>query len=183
MTKLDGKRVAFLAAEGVEQVELTEPWEAVKAQGATPVLVSLEEGHVQAFNHLDKAGQFPVDVIASEASAGEFDALVLPGGVANPDFLRADADAVTFVRAFVDAEKPVAAICHGAWTLVEAGAVKGRTLTSFPSIQTDIRNAGGRWVDEEVCVDGELITSRNPDDLPAFCDALVEHVARAGAVA
>ena len=182
--KLDGKRVAFLVAnEGVEQVELTEPWEAVKGAGGEPVLVSLEEGQVQAFHHLDKGDQFPVDQVVGDASAGDFDGLVLPGGVANPDFLRADEDAVGFVRAFVDGGKPVAAICHGPWTLVEAGAVKGRTLTSWPSIQTDIRNAGGRWVDEEVCVDGDLVTSRKPDDLPAFCDALVEQLARAGAVA
>ena len=183
MTKLDGKRVAFLAAEGVEQVELTEPWRAVKDAGGEPVLVSLEEGQVQAFDHLDRADRFPVDQTVADAGANDFDALVLPGGVANPDFLRADEDAVGFVRAFVDGGKPVAAICHGAWTLVEAGVVKGRTLTSFPSIQTDIRNAGGRWVDEEVCVDGDLVTSRNPDDLPAFCEALVEQVARTGAVA
>ena len=181
--KLDGKRIAFLAAEGVEQVELTEPWQAVKDAGGEPVLVSLEPGQVQAFNHLDKADQFRVDQTAADAEAGAFDALVLPGGVANPDFLRADDDAVAFVRAFFDGGKPVAAICHGAWTLVEAGVVKGRTLTSFPSIQTDIRNAGGRWVDEQVCVDGDLVTSRNPDDLPAFCDALVELFARTGAVA
>jgi protease I len=180
--KLDGRRIAFLAAEGVEQVELTDPWEAVRAQGATPLLVSLEEGDVQAFEHLDKAERFPVDRTVADASADEYDALVLPGGVANPDFLRADEDAVAFVRAFVDSGKPVASICHAAWTLVEAGAVEGRTLTSWPSLQTDIRNAGGRWVDEEVCVDGNLITSRNPDDLPAFCDKLVELVAeRSGA--
>jgi protease I len=183
MGKLDGKRVAFLAAEGVEQVELTDPWQAVKDAGGEPVLVSLEAGQVQAFDHLDKADQFPVDETVADASARDFDALVLPGGVANPDFLRADEDAVSFVRAFVDARKPVAAICHGPWVLVEAGAVKGRTLTSFPSIRTDVRNAGGRWVDEQVCVDGDLVTSRNPDDLPAFCEALVEQVARAGAVA
>ena len=182
--KLDGKRVAFLVAnEGVEQVELTEPWDAVRAAGGEPVLVSLEEGQVQAFNHLDKGDQFPVDRTVADASAGDFDGLVLPGGVANPDFLRADEDAVSFVRAFVDGGKPVAAICHGPWTLVEAGAVNGRTLTSWPSIQTDVRNAGGRWVDEQVCVDGDLVTSRNPDDLPAFCEALVEQLARARAVA
>ena len=183
MSRLHGKRVAFLAAEGVEQVELTDPWRAVEEAGGEPVLISLEPGQVQAFNHLDKADQFPVDQIAADAGPADFDALVLPGGVANPDFLRADEDAVAFVRGFFDSAKPVAAICHGAWTLVEAGVVKGRTLTSFPSIQTDIRNAGGRWVDEQVCVDGELITSRNPDDLPAFCTALVEQVARTGAVA
>ncbi len=181
---LTGKTIAFLvAAEGIEQVELTEPWKAVQAAGGTPRLLSPEQGEVQAFDHLDKADTFPVDTAVADADVGAYDGLVLPGGVANPDFLRADEDAVSFVRGFVDGGKPVAAICHGAWTLVEAGAVKGRTLTSFPSIQTDIRNAGGRWVDEEVCVDGDLITSRNPDDLPAFCDALVEQVSRAGAVA
>jgi protease I len=172
--RLDGKRIAFLAAEGVEQVELTEPWQAVRDAGGTPALVSLEAGQVQAFDHLDKADQFTVDAVVADADASEYDALVLPGGVANPDFLRADDDAVSFVRAFFEQAKPVAAICHGPWVLVEAGVVKGRTLTSFPSIRTDIVNAGGRWVDEEVCVDNGLVTSRNPDDLPAFCDKLVE---------
>jgi protease I len=174
--KLQGKRVAFLATEGVEQVELTEPWSAVEGEGGTPELVSLEEGDVQAFNHLDKGDTFPVDRTAAQASADDYDGLVLPGGVANPDFLRADQDAVAFVRAFFEAGKPVAAICHGAWTLVEADVVRGRTLTSFPSIKTDVRNAGGRWVDEEVVVDQGLVTSRNPDDLPAFCAKLVEEL-------
>ena len=176
-SSLESKRIAFLAAEGVEQVELTEPWEAVKAAGGTPVLVSLEPGRLQAYNHLEKGDQFAVDEVVGEASAAGFDALVLPGGVANPDFLRAEAEAVEFVRAFFDRGKPVAAICHAPWTLVEAGVVKGRTLTSWPSLQTDIRNAGGRWVDEETCVDGDLLTSRKPDDLPAFCEKLVELVA------
>jgi protease I len=173
--RLDGRKVAFLVAnEGVEQVELTEPWKAVEQAGGTPELLSLEDGEVQAFNHLDKADTFDVDKVVSSADAGDYDALVLPGGVANPDNLRMDEDAVRFVRRFVDSEKPVAAICHAPWMLVEAGVVKGRTLTSFPSLKTDVRNAGGRWVDEEVVVDGNVVTSRNPDDLPAFCEKLVE---------
>jgi protease I len=175
--KLEGKTIAFLAAEGVEQVELTDPWKAVEEAGGTPELISLEAGQVQAFNHLDKADTFPVDRTASEADATRYDGLVLPGGVANPDFLRADEDAVAFVRAFFDRGKPVAAICHGPWTLIDAGVVKGRTLTSWPSLQTDLRNAGATWVDEEVHVDEGLVTSRNPDDLPAFCAKLVEEIA------
>jgi protease I len=173
--KLYGKRIAFLVAnEGVEQVELTEPWKAVESEGGTPELVSLENGKVQAFNHLDKGDRFDVDRAVSDAKADDYDALVLPGGVANPDFLRADEDAVAFTKAFFEQAKPVAAICHGPWTLVEADVVRGRTLTSWPSLQTDIRNAGGTWVDEEVHVDQGLVTSRNPDDLPAFCAKLVE---------
>jgi protease I len=175
--ELDGKRVAFLATEGVEQIELTEPWKAVEEAGATPELISLEPGTVQAFNHLDKGDTFPVDHTAAEADARRYDALVLPGGVANPDFLRSDRDAVGFVRAFFDQAKPVAAICHGPWTLIEAGVAKGRTVTSWPSLQTDLRNAGATWVDEEVHVDEGLVTSRKPDDLPAFCAKLVEEFA------
>jgi protease I len=172
---LSGRTVAFLvAAEGIEQVELTEPWKAVQEAGATPRLVSPEAGSVQAFNHLDKADTFDVDVTVADADLADFDALVLPGGVANPDALRTDADAVSFVRDFVASGKPVAAICHAAWSLVEADCVKGRTLTSWPSLQTDIRNAGGTWVDEEVVVDGNLVTSRNPGDLPAFTKTLVD---------
>lgn len=175
--KLEGKRIAFLVAnEGVEQVELTEPWKAVESEGGTPELVSLESGTIQAFNHLDKGDTFDVDREVSAAKADDYDGLVLPGGVANPDFLRADQDAVAFTRAFFEQAKPVAAICHGPWTLVEADVVRGRTLTSWPSIQTDIKNAGGTWVDEEVHVDQGLVTSRNPDDLPAFCAKLVEEV-------
>jgi protease I len=175
--ELNGKTIAFLATEGVEQVELTEPWKAVEDAGASPELVSLEEGTVQAFNHLDKADTFPVDHTVAEADAARYDGLVLPGGVANPDNLRMDEEAVAFVRAFFDAAKPVAVICHGPWTLVEAGVVAGRTLTSWPSIQTDLRNAGATWVDEEVHVDQGLVSSRKPDDLPAFCAKLVEEFA------
>ncbi len=175
---LNDKKVAFLVSnEGAEQVELTDPWQAVEEAGGTPVLVSLEAGEVQAFNHLDKADTFPVDVTAADALADDYAGLVLPGGVANPDQLRADDDAVTFVKAFFDAGKPVAVICHGPWTLVEADVVRGRTLTSWPSVKTDLRNAGAEWVDEEVVVnDGPnvLVSSRKPDDLPSFCKATVE---------
>jgi len=177
MPSLEGKRVAFLATDGVEQVELTEPWKAVEAAGGEPELVSLEAGKIQGFDHLDKGEEFEVDRVVPEAAAQDYDGLVLPGGVANPDFLRANRDAVGFVRGFFEEGKPVAAICHGAWTLVEADVVRGRTLTSFPSIKTDVTNAGGDWVDEEVVVDGGLVTSRKPDDLPAFCGKLVEEIA------
>jgi protease I len=172
--KLEGKTIAFIAAEGVEQVELTEPWKAVEEAGGTPELISLEAGEVQAFNHLDKGDTFTVDHTASESDASRYDGLVMPGGVANPDFLRVNQDAVSFVRAFFDEAKPVAVICHGPWTLIDAGVVKGRTLTSWPSVQTDLRNAGATWVDEEVHVDQGLVSSRKPDDLPAFCAKLVE---------
>ena len=177
MADLNGKTIAFLVAgEGIEQVELTHPWEAAAAAGATTVLLSPKGGSVQAFNHLDKAETFPVDRQVGEASVADYDALVLPGGVANPDALRLDRDAVGFVRHFVDSGKPVAAICHAPWTLVEAGVLGGRTLTSWPSLRTDITNAGGTWVDQEVVVDGNLITSRNPDDLKAFSAALLDAV-------
>jgi protease I len=174
--RLEGKKIAFLATDGVEQVELTEPWKAIEAEGGKPELVSIEDGEIQGVNHMDKADTFEVDKLASEASAADYDGLVQPGGVANPDFLRADEDAVRFVREFFEAGKPVAAICHGPWTLVEADVVRGRTLTSWPSLQTDVRNAGGTWVDEEVHVDNGLVTSRKPDDLPAFNDKLVEEI-------
>ncbi|MEU9097828.1 type 1 glutamine amidotransferase domain-containing protein [Streptomyces sp. NPDC048361] len=171
-------KVAFLVAtEGIEQVELTEPWNAVKDAGHTPELVSTDSGHVQAFNHLDKADTFPVDRTVSQARPDDYDALVLPGGVANPDALRMDEDAVAFAKGFFDLGKPVAAICHAPWTLVEAGVLGGRTLTSWPSLRTDITNAGGTWVDEQVkvCTGGPntLITSRKPDDLKAFCETLI----------
>jgi protease I len=177
MAELNGKRVAFLATDMVEQVELTEPWKAVEQAGGTPELISLEEGEIQAFNHYDKADKFPVDRTVDDASPDEYDALVLPGGVGNPDTLRMNENAVGFARSFVEAGKPVAVICHGPWTLVEANVVRGRTITSFPSVKTDIRNAGGNWVDEEVVVDEGLVSSRRPDDLPAFCAKLVEEFA------
>ncbi len=175
--ELQGKTIAFLATDGVEQVEYTEPRKAVEQAGGTAQLVSLQPGQIQGFNHLDKGDTFPVDKAVSEASADDYAGLVLPGGVANPDVLRTDADAVQFVRSFFEAGKPVAAICHGPWTLVEADVVKGRTLTSWPSLRTDIENAGGAWVDEEVHVDRGLVTSRKPDDLPAFNAKLVEEFA------
>jgi protease I len=174
--QLKDKKVAFLATDGVEQVELTEPWKAVEQEGGQPELVSLEEGEIQGFEHLDKADTFEVHHAVSDVSADDYDGLVLPGGVANPDALRTDEDAVSFVRAFFEAGKPVAAICHAPWTMVEADVVRGRKLTSWPSLQTDIRNAGGEWVDEEVVVDAGLVTSRKPDDLPAFCDKAVEEI-------
>jgi len=175
--KLQDKRIAFVVApEGAEQVELTEPWKAVEGEGGTPELISTEDGQVQAFNHLDKGDTFPVDRTVSDADAGDYDGLVLPGGVASPDFLRTDEDAVAFVRSFFEQAKPVAVICHGPWTLVEADVLRGRKITSWPSLKTDIRNAGGNWVDEEVVVDEGLVSSRNPDDLPAFCAKLVEEL-------
>jgi protease I len=175
MGKLDGKRVAILVAnEGIEQVELTEPRKALEEAGATVDLIAPEAGEAQAFNHLDKGDTFPVDKAVGDASADDYDALMLPGGVANPDQLRTDDDAVAFARAFFDAGKPVAAICHAPWTLVEADVVRGRKLTSWPSLQTDIRNAGGEWADEQVIVDQGLVTSRKPDDIPAFNEKMLE---------
>jgi protease I len=175
--ELKGKKIAFLAADMFEEVELAEPWKALEGAGAELELVSLEEGEIQGFNHYDKAGSFKVDKPVEEASAGDYDALVLPGGVGNPDNLRQDENAVQFVRDFFEQGKPVGAICHAPWALVEAGVVRGRTLTSFPSIQTDIRNAGGNWVDEEVHVDQGLVTSRKPDDIPVFNQKLIEEIA------
>jgi protease I len=172
--KLDGKRIAFIAADGVEQVELTEPWKAVEAEGGKPELISLESGEIQGFEHLDHGDKFKVDKAISDADPDDYDNLVLPGGVANPDFLRASDEVVAFIRDFFEKGKPVAAICHGPWTLVEADVVRDMKLTSWPSLQTDIRNAGGNWVDEEVVVDKGLVTSRKPDDLPAFNAKLVE---------
>ena len=175
---LSTRTVAFLVAnEGVEQVELTEPGKAVEGVGATPVLVAPEMGEVQAFDHLDKADTFSVDRSVGEVDVEQFDALVLPGGVANPDQLRQDEAAVGFVRDFMSSGKPVAAICHAPWALVEADVLRGRTITSWPSLRTDVRNAGATWVDEEVHVDEGLVTSRKPDDLPAFCAKLLEEMA------
>jgi protease I len=172
--RLSGKKIAFLATDGVEQVELTEPWRKIEDEGGTPELISLESGEIQGFDHLDKADTFKVDKPVANADMGDYDGLVLPGGVANPDFLRTSEDAVEFTRSFFEAGKPVAAICHAPWTLVEADVVTGRTVTSWPSLRTDIENAGGTWVDDEVRVDSGLVTSRKPDDLPAFCEKLVE---------
>jgi protease I len=175
--QLKNKRVAFLATDGVEQVELTEPWKAVEDAGGEPELVSLETGRIQGFNHFDKADTFPVDKTVEEARPSDYDGLVLPGGVINPDVLRMHDNAMDFVKAFFEQGKPVGAICHGPWSLVETGMVKGRKVTSWPSLKTDIRNAGGSWVDEQLVVDRGLFTSRKPDDLPAFCEKLVEEVA------
>ena len=175
--ELEGKKIAFLAAVGVEQVELTEPWRAVEEAGGEPELLSIASGEIQAFNHLDHGDTFSVDREVAQADAADYDGLVLPGGVANPDFLRGDEKAVGFVRGFFDQGKPVGVICHGPWTIVEAGVVKGRTITSWPTLRTDIQNAGGNWVDEEVVVDAGLVSSRKPDDLPAFCAKIVEEFA------
>lgn len=177
--ELQGKRIAFVVAnEGIEQVELTTPWQAVEKAGGRPELIAPKPGETQAMNHLDKADTFPVNRTTQEVQAEEYDGVVLPGGVANPDQLRMDRPAVDFIRQIVESGKPVAAICHGPWTLVEADVVRGRTLTSWPSLQTDIKNAGGSWVDQEVqvceCEPGTLITSRKPDDLPAFCSKMIE---------
>ena len=174
---LQGRRIAFLATDGVEQVELTEPWKAVRAAGADPELISLESGHIQGMKHDEKGDAFAVDHTLEDIDASRYDGLVLPGGVANPDRLRTDGRAVAFVQSFFADSKPTGVICHGPWMLVEADVVRGRTLTSWPSLQTDIRNAGGDWVDAEVVVDRGLVTSRKPDDLPAFCAKLVEELA------
>jgi protease I len=174
MGKLDGKKIAVLFTDGVEQVELEKPVDGLEEEGAEVTFLTLEPGEVQAFDHLDHGDKIQVDEAVKDADASDYDGLLLPGGVANPDLLRGDEDAVSFVRAFVEQAKPIGAICHGPWTLVEADVVKGRTLTSFPSIKTDIRNAGGNWVDEEVHVDEGLVTSRNPDDIPAFTEKIVE---------
>ena len=171
-------KVAVLATDGVEQVELERPWQALEEAGAEPDLVSLDGGTITAYNHIDKGDTKTVDAVVSSADPDAYAALVLPGGVINSDFVRADADAVAFVKAFFEAGKPVAAICHAGWVLIEAGVLKGRRLTSWPSLQTDLRNAGAEWVDEEVVVDGNLITSRNPDDLDAFSAAIVEEFAK-----
>ncbi|MFC0526719.1 type 1 glutamine amidotransferase domain-containing protein [Phytohabitans kaempferiae] len=176
-TKLQGKRIAFLATDGVEEVEYTQPREAIEQAGGQPELISIKPGQIQAFQHLDKSGTYPVDRTVSDANPDDYDALVLPGGVANPDALRTHPDAVRFVKSFFDSHKPVAAICHAPWMLVEAGVVDGRTVTSWPSLRTDLSNAGANWVDARVHVDNGLVTSRKPDDLPAFCDKMVEEIA------
>src|SRR4051794_17773256 len=189
--QLQGKTIAILAADGVEQVELTEPRKAVEDAGASTVLLSIHDGEIQGMEgDINKKDTFPVDKVVGDASADDYDGLLLPGGVANPDNLRADEDAVSFVRDFFKTGKPVGVICHGPWTLIEAGVAEGRTLTSYPSIRTDLRNAGANVVDEEVVVDEGLVSSRNPDDLPAFCSKIVEEfaegkhdVASAGATA
>jgi len=176
--RLQNKKIAFLVAnEGVEQVELTEPLQTLVDAGAKVELLAPQAGEIQAFNHLDKGDAFPVDRVVGEAEAGEYGALVLPGGVANPDQLRTKPEALEFVRSFFEAGKPVGAICHAPWTLIDAGVAKGRTLTSWPSLQTDLRNAGAEWVDEEVHVDQGLVTSRKPDDLEAFNAKIVEEFA------
>jgi protease I len=174
---IEGKRIAFLATDGFEQVELTDPWEAVEQAGGKPELVSIKAGQIQGMNHDEKADKFPVDHVVGEVNAEDYDGLVLPGGVANPDTLRMNDGAIDFVRDFFKQGKPVAAICHGPWSLVEADVVDGRTLTSWPSLKTDILNAGGKWVDQEVVVDNGLVTSRKPDDLKAFSAKAVEEFA------
>ncbi|WP_417388648.1 type 1 glutamine amidotransferase domain-containing protein [Gimesia sp.] len=179
MTKfnLQGKRIAFLATDGFEQVELTDPWEAVAAAGADVQLISLKSGKIQGVHHDQKGEQFSVDQVVDEVSAENFDGLVLPGGVFNPDALRMNETAMDFVRDFFKQGKPVAAICHGPWSLVEADVVADRRVTSWPSLKTDLTNAGATWVDEECVCDHGLVTSRNPDDLPAFCDKMLEEFA------
>ncbi len=175
--KLQGKRVAFLATDGVEESEYTEPRKAAENAGAQVELISLKGGSIQAVQHMDKSRTYPVDRLVREANPDDYDALVLPGGVANPDRLRTDTDAVRFVKAFFDTHKPVAAICHGPWMLVEADVVRGRTVTSWPSLRTDLTCAGATWVDEPVHVDHGLVTSRKPADLPMFCDKMIEEIA------
>ena len=177
MPTITGKKVAFLATDGVERVELDRPWEAVADAGGMPTLVSLQGGQIQAFDHLDKGDRKPVDKTVSECRPDEFDALVLPGGVANGDFIRADERAVRFVKGFVDAGKPISVICHGGWVLIEAGAVRGRRMTSWPSLRTDLSCAGAEWVDEEVVVDHRMVSSRSPKDLDAFCAKTIEQIA------
>jgi protease I len=182
--RLDGCRIAFLTAnEGVEQVELTEPWQAVRDEGGQPVLLAPEPGPVQAFNHLDKGDVFTAEMAVADADPADFDALVLPGGVANPDQLRTEPKAVNFVHRFAESGRTVAVICHGPWTMIDAGVVEGRHLTSWPSVRTDLVRAGAKWSDEPVVIDGNYVSSRKPDDLPDFCAALVDQVASAGQTA
>ena len=175
--KLAGKKVAILVTNGFEQVEMTSPRDALKAAGADTKIVSIKPGKIQGWKHFDKADTFDVDLTASAAKADDFDALLLPGGVANPDQLRANQDAVKFVKDFVQAGKPIAAICHGPWTLIEADAVNGRRVTSWPSLKTDLKNAGAQWSDEKVVTDQGLVTSRKPDDLPDFNAKMIEEFA------
>lgn len=175
--RLKGKKVAILAADMFERVELEEPREALESEGAGVEIVSIHDGEIQGFDHFDPANTVKVDRTVEEVSADDYDALMIPGGVGNPDQLRGDENAVAFVREFADAGKPMAVICHGPWVLVESGVVRGRRVTSWPTLQTDIRNAGGEWVDEEVVVDGRLVTSRKPDDIPAFNRAMIEEFA------
>jgi protease I len=175
---LDGKRIAFLVAqEGIEQVELTEPWKAIEQAGGSPELIAPEDGEVQAFNHLDKGSKFAVDRTLEQADPDDYDGVVLPGGVANPDQLRLQRPALEFLKKVFADGKPVGVICHGPWTLIDADVVRGRKLTSWPSLKTDIRNAGGEWTDQELVVDDGLVSSRRPEDLPAFCAKIVEEFA------
>ncbi len=176
--KLDGKKIAILVADGFEQVELTEPMRALEQSGAAPIIVSPNKNQVKGWNHTEWGDLFPVDVVLDQADPDAYDALLLPGGVMNPDKLRRNERALKFVKAFFTSGKPVAAICHGPWTLIDAGVVKGRSLTSYESIQTDLKNAGARWVDEEVVVDSGLVTSRKPDDIPAFNRAMIEEFSK-----
>ncbi|HEY3898140.1 MAG TPA: type 1 glutamine amidotransferase domain-containing protein [Chthoniobacter sp.] len=176
-TRLNQKRVAILAADGFEQAELEEPMNALKEAGAEVSIVSPKAGKIQGMHHADKGDQFPVDITLNRAKPDDFDAVLLPGGLMNPDELRSTPAAVKFVRAFGVAGKPIAAICHGPWVLIEAGLVRGRTLTSWPAIQSDLKNAGGTWVDKEVVVDHGLVTSRKPDDIPAFNRKMIEEFA------
>lgn len=174
---LENRKVAILVADGFEQIELTDPRSALDEAGATTKIVSPMTGVVEGWNHFDKGDKFTVDVPLVEANAADFDALLLPGGVANPDQLRMDEQAVSFIKAFFDAGKPVAVICHGAWPLINAGVVKGRKITSWPSVKLDLINAGAEWVDAEVIVDQGLVSSRNPDDIPAFNKKMIEEFA------
>jgi len=175
--KLDGKKVAILVADGFEQVEMTKPREALQQAGAETKIVSPRSGKIQGMNHADKGDKFEVDLIVHDARVEEFDALMIPGGLMNPDELRANADALEFVRHFFSEGKPAAVICHGPWVLIDAGVVRGRTLTSWPNIKTDVKNAGAKWVDQEVVVDNGLVTSRKPDDIPAFNKKMIEEFA------
>jgi protease I len=179
--ELKGRTIAVLATDGVEQIELTEPVKALKDAGAEVKVVSDKDGEIQAFKHHDKASKIPVDESLDDAEPDEFDALVLPGGVINPDALRLVPEAIEFVRHFVKEKKPIAAICHGPWTLIDAGGVKGKKMTSWPSLKTDLANAGANWVDQQVVADADLVTSRKPDDLPAFTKKMVEAFSHAHA--